>query len=176
MEQSRSLFAGAVRTGFQFVLTLILAVASFGPLVGQSGGRTDQTSRAKEKKAEEDVVKLVETFRQAQGLPKLHRINDPHLREGACESAKRSSGTKLVHLAPGTTNVVVPSGIVGDVGNLSTFSYMAVDPSQPSVELKAWATQTAYDSRAPIVWPWVSVSLAQGNTRRERTGLTPPII
>src|SRR6266481_5326443 len=31
--------------------------------------------------------KLLEALRQKKGLPKLHRIHDPHLREDACESS-----------------------------------------------------------------------------------------
>ena|ERR1700739_799674 len=53
----------------------------------------------------------------------------------------------LFYLPPGSTNLIVPDGIFGDVGNLSTLSYMALDPCQPSPELQTWATLTSYQSR-----------------------------
>jgi hypothetical protein len=124
---------------------------SVSPSAGQAGGRPEQssTSITKETNAEEDVVILVEALRRQKGLPKLHRIRDPKLREDACESAKRGGGTGSVYLAPGTTNVMGPSGILGNVGNLSTFSYTASNPNQLSPELQMWATQTTYDSEGP---------------------------
>ncbi len=136
MEPSPSFFGAVIESGFRFSLALLLAILSVGPLVGQSAGRTEQASisQAKEKKAQENVIKLVETFRQQKGLPKLHQIDDPDLRKDACESAKRGSGM---------------GGPLGDVGNLATFTFMAEDPSQPSPELQSWATQTIYDSRIP---------------------------
>jgi hypothetical protein len=151
MERSRSFFGARIKTVFRVSFTLILAMLSVGPLAGQSAGRTDQTSisKAKENKAKEDVVKLVETLRQQKGLPKLQQFDDPELRKDACESAKRGRGRGLIYLSPGTSNVMAPSGLFGDVGNLSTFSYMAEDPSQPSPELQIWATRTAYESRSP---------------------------
>jgi hypothetical protein len=121
-------------------LTLILAMVS-GGLLGQSTERTEKssTSNAKEAKAEEDVVKDLDAFRRQRGLSKLHRIHDPRLREDACESAKRGRGTGSLYF-PGTTNVMIPSGIFGDVGNLSRFSFTTANPSQFSLELQIWAT------------------------------------
>jgi hypothetical protein len=139
-----------MKTALELPLTLILAMVSVGLLRGQSTGRTEQssTSNAKETKAEEDIVKGLEVVRRQKGLPKLHRIHDPRLREDACESAKRGGDTGSLYV-PGTTNLMIPSGILGDVGNLSTFSFTTANPSQFSPELQIWATQQAYDSRPP---------------------------
>jgi hypothetical protein len=139
----------SVVKGLMLTVVAILFVSHSGRLASQSG-RAEQTSvsKAKEKKAEEEVAKLVETLRQQEGLPSLRRIGDPHLRENACESAKRGKGTgSLYPLGP--TKIWIPSGILGDVGNLSTFSYMALDPSETSPELQTWATQATYFSSTP---------------------------
>jgi hypothetical protein len=131
-------------------LTLILAMVSVGLLTGQSTGRTEpsSTSNVRETKAEQDIVKGLEVLRRQKGLPKLLRIHDPRLRVDACESAKRGRGTGSLYL-PGTTNLVIPSGIFGDVGNLSTFSFATTNPNQFSADLQIWATQEAYNSERP---------------------------
>src|SRR5579863_2084318 len=65
-----------------------------------------------------------------------------------CTLARALSTTVLLrHHPPGSTNLMVPSGIFGDVGNLSTISYMASDPSQPSPELQSWATLKSFQTR-----------------------------
>src|SRR6266851_7208778 len=128
-------------------MVLMMAVL---PLAGQSKGKTDQgsISTANEKKAEESIVNLLEALRQQKGLPKLHRIHDPHLREDACESAKRGRGTGSLYF-PGTTDLWIPSGVFGDVGNISTFSFMTANPNQLSPESQVWATQQTYWGEAP---------------------------
>ena len=139
-----------VRKNYKLPLILILAMVPADLLGGQSTGRTEQSSisKAKETKAEQDTVKVLEALRQQKGLPKLRRIHDPRLREDACESAKRGRGTGSLYL-PGTTNVMIPSGIFGDVGNLSTLSFTTANPNQLSPELQIWATQKTYNSRPP---------------------------
>ena len=139
-----------VRTSYKLPLILILAMVPADLLAGQSTGRTEQSSisNVKEAKAEKDIVKVLEALRQQKGLPKLRRIHDPRLREDACESAKRGRGTGSLYF-PGTTNLWIPSGIRGDVGNLSTFSYSTSNPNDLSPDLQLWATQTAYYSRVP---------------------------
>ena len=139
-----------MKTALELPLTLILAMVSVGLLGGQSTGRTQQSSalNAIETKAEEDIVKVLEATRQQKGLPRLRRIHDPRLREDACESAKRGRGTGSLYL-PGTTKVMLPSGLLGDVGNLSTFSFTTANPNQLSPELQIWATQQTYYSEAP---------------------------
>ena len=134
----------------QFITTLaLLFLSSVNALAAQSTG-TQQTSISdKEKKAQQEVIKLVETLRQQKGLPKLSRFGDPRLREDACESAKRGEGRGIFYFPPGSANRVVPDGIFGDVGNLSTISYMALNPSQPSSELLNWATLSSYEAREP---------------------------
>jgi hypothetical protein len=124
------------------IVTLLLS--SVSSLKAQS---QQASSSNKEKKAQQEVIKLVETFRQEKGLPKLSEIQDRHLREDACESAKRGKGTGLFYFPPGSPNLMVPSGISGDVGNLSTISYVTSDPSQPSPELQSWATLNSFQTR-----------------------------
>ena len=140
-----------MRKVLELCSAVVLAMMSASTLAGQSKVRMEQDliSTANETKAEESVARLLEALRQQKGLPKLHRIHDPKLREDACESAKRGRGTGSVYLAPGTTNLMIPSGILGDVGNLSTFSYAASNPNQLSPELPMWATQPTYDSESP---------------------------
>src|SRR6267378_3617083 len=115
-------------------MVLMMAVL---PVAGQSTGRMGEgpKSKAKEADAEKTIAKLVDALRQQKGLPKLHRIHDPHLREDACESAKRGKGTGSLYF-PSTTNLMMPSGILGDVGNLSTFSFTTANPNQLSPELQ----------------------------------------
>jgi len=139
-----------MRKVLELCSALVLAFMSASPLAGQSKGTMDQgsISTANEAKAEESITKLLEALRQQKGLPKLHRIHDPHLREDACESAKRGKGTGSLYF-PGTTNLMMPSGISGDVGNLSTFSFTTVNPNQLSPELQTWATQQTYHWEAP---------------------------
>jgi hypothetical protein len=146
-----NLFVGAhMKIPLELSLTFILAMVYVCPLRGQSTGRTEQSSisNAKETKAEEDIVKGLEVLRRQKGLPKLRRIHDPRLRQDACESATRGRGTGSLYF-PGTTNLMIPFGIFGDVGNLSTFSFKTADPSQFSPELQIWATRQAYCSQAP---------------------------
>ena len=139
-----------MRKVLELCSALVLAMTSASPLAGQSKGRTEQDSisTANETKAEESTTKLLEVLRQQKGLPKLHRIHDSHLREDACESAKRGKGTGSLYF-PSTTNLMMPSGILGDVGNLSTFSFTTTNPNQLSPELQIWATQQTYNSEAP---------------------------
>jgi hypothetical protein len=142
--QARSPFRRRIQRALQFYLTFIFATLFMSP-AAQAAQKTDQNSiaTAKEKKAEEEVLKLVETVRQQIGLPKLSQIHDSRLREDACESAKRGKGTgSLYPLGP--TKIWIPSGVLGDVGNLSTFSYMVSDPSRTTPDLQTWATQTTY--------------------------------
>jgi hypothetical protein len=143
-------FGVQMKTALELSLTLVLAMVFVGLFGGQSTGRTEQrsTPNAKETKAEEDIAKVSEALRQQKGLPKLRRIHDPRLREDACESAKRGRGTGSLYF-PGTTNVMTPSGMFGDVGNLSTFSFTTAYPNQFSPELQIWATQRTYYSEAP---------------------------
>jgi hypothetical protein len=147
----QSLFGMQMKTAIQLSLTL-LAMVSFGPLgMAQSTGKTEEnsTSTARETKAEEDTVKVLETLRRQKGLPKLRQIHDPRLREDACESAKRGKGTGSLYF-PGTTKVMLmPAGIFGDVGNLSTISFTTANPKQFSPELEIWATQQTYFSNVP---------------------------
>jgi hypothetical protein len=148
---ARSNLGSMSLVAFWRILSSACVVAlSVSPSAGQAGGRPEQssTSIAKETNAGEDVVKLVEALRRQKGLPKLHRIYDPKLREDACESAKRGRGTGSLYL-PGTTTLMVPSGILHDVGNLSRFSFTTANPNQLSPELQIWATQQTYDSEAP---------------------------
>lgn len=140
----------SVMKWLMLTVVALLFVSHPGRLASQSGG-AEQTSvsKAKERRAEEEVAELVETLRQQRGLPSLRRISDPHLREDACESAKRGKGRGLFYFPPGSTNLIVSEGILGDVGNLSTISYMALDPSQPSPELQTWATLSSYQASEP---------------------------
>jgi hypothetical protein len=135
----------------KFTAQLITITITFLPLsfVRSLNAQSQQTSISnKEKKAQQEVIRQVETLRLQKGLPRLSEIEDRHLREDACESAKRGKGTGLFFL-PGSKNVMVPSGIFGDVGNLSTISYMASDPSQPSTELSNWAALSSYQGSEP---------------------------
>jgi hypothetical protein len=127
-------------------MVLMIAVL---PVAGQSTGSMgqDPKSKAKEGDAEEAVAKLVDALRQQKGLPKLHRIHNPHLREDACESAKHGRGRGLISFSP--TDVMMPSGVFGDVGNLSTFSYTTPNPNELSPEFQRWATQTVFYSNTP---------------------------
>src|ERR1700730_6767933 len=144
-------FGAQMKTALELPLTLILAMASVGLLSGQSTGRTEQssTSNAKKTKAEEDIVNGLEVLRRQKGLPKLSRIHDPRLREDACESAKRGKGTGSLYFPSKTNVMTIPSGIFGDVGNLSRFSFTTANPNQLSPELQIWATQQTYWSEAP---------------------------
>ena len=128
------------------LMVLMMAVL---PVAGQSTGSMGQSSKskAKEADAEKTVAKLVDALRQQNGLPKLHRIYNPHLREDACESAKRGRGRGLIYFSP--TNVMMPSGVFGDVGNLSTFSYSTANPNEFPPDFQVWATQRDYYSRVP---------------------------
>lgn len=130
------------------IVTLLL-LSSVSPLKAQLTGTQQSSIPNKEKKAQQEVIKLVEVLRQQKGLPRLSEIEDRHLREDACESAKRGKGRGLFYFPPGSTNLIVPDGILGDVGNLSTISYMALDPSQPSPELQTWATLSSYQASEP---------------------------
>jgi hypothetical protein len=129
-------------------IVALLLLTSVNLWAAQLTGPQQTSISSKEKKAQQEVVTLVETLRQQNGLPNLRQINDPRLREDACESAKRGRGTgSLYPLGP--TKIWIPSGLFGDVGNLSTFSYVASDPSQTSPDLQTWATQTTYWSGTP---------------------------
>ena len=138
------------RTGYKLPLILILAMAPADLLAGQSTRRTEQSSisKVKETKAEKDIVRVLGALRQQKGLPKLRRVYDPRLREDACESAKRGRGTGSLYF-PGTTSLWIPSGILGDVGNLSRFSFTTANPDELSSEAQIWATQQTYDSEPP---------------------------
>src|SRR5260221_12981621 len=127
-------------------MVLMMAVL---PVAGQSTGRMGEgpKSKAKEADAEKTIAKLVDALRQQKGLPKLHRIHDPHLREDACESAKRGRATGSLYF-PGTTDLWIPSGISDDVGNISTFSFATANPNQLSPESQVWATQQTYGGDA----------------------------
>lgn len=129
---------------------LILATLSAGLIAGGSAApsRPDSTSNAQENKAEESVANLAESLRQQKGLPNLTRIHDTHLREDACESAKRGHGTGALNSAPGG-RILIPSGVFGDVGNLSTFSYQTSNPAEAPPDLQKWATLSDYWGREP---------------------------
>lgn len=105
-------------------------------------------SKAQEKKAEESVAKLIDSLRNKKGLSKLGPIHDAHLREDACESAKRGHGTGALNSAPGG-KIWIPSGVFGDVGNLSTFSYQTSNPAEAPPDLQKWATLSDYWGREP---------------------------
>jgi hypothetical protein len=105
-------------------------------------------SKAQEKKAEESVAKLIESLRKQKGFSKLGLIHDAHLREDACESAKRGQGTGALNSAPGG-KIWIPSGVFGDVGNLSTFSYQTSNPAEAPPDLQKWATLSDYWGREP---------------------------
>lgn len=129
---------------------LILAALCAGLIAGDSAAQTRPGSKpnAQEKKAEESAAKLIESLRQRKGLPKLSRIHDARLREDACESAKHGHGTGGFHLAPGG-KLWIPSGLFGDVGNLSTFSYQTSNPTEAPPDLQEWATLSDYWGRKP---------------------------
>ena len=162
-----------VRTSYKLPLILILAMVPADLLAGQSTGRTEQSSisNVKEAKAEKDIVKVLEALRQQKGLPKLRRIHDPRLREDACESAKRGRGTGSLYF-PGTTNLWIPSGILGDVGIFlrSRTRHRIQTIFRPTFGCGQPKRRTI--PGFPTVLVWVSASLAQRNTQRERTGLT----
>ena len=109
-------------------------------------------SKAQEKKAEESVAKLIESLRKQKGLSKLGLIHDAHLREDACESAKRGQGTGALNSAPGG-KIWIPSGVLGDVGNLSRFSYQTSNPAEAPPDLQKWATLSDYWGREPKRFP-----------------------
>jgi hypothetical protein len=106
----------------RFCLAVSLVLASHTGLA--------QPLSAKEKVAANAVAKFVENARTEGGLPKLRRISDRHLRQDACDRAKKgdkSSGQ--------STGIGPPE----KVGMLSAFWYSTPDPNQPPAELLKWA-------------------------------------
>lgn len=129
---------------------LILTTFSAGLIAGESVAQTrpDSVSKGQEKKAEESVARLIESLRKQKGLSKLSLIDDAHLREDACGSAKRGRGTGALNSAPGG-KIWIPSGVFGDVGNLSTFSYETSNPAEGPPDLQEWATLSDYWGSKP---------------------------
>lgn len=85
---------------------------------------------AKEKAIEEVVARYIRDAREKSGLPKLHRIEDAHLRADACSRARRSDKSL------GQSSGIGPPE---KVGTLSAFWYSTLDPNQLPQELSNWA-------------------------------------
>ena len=107
-----------------FVVTL---VAFFFVSVPRSGAQVP--SPVTEKEAGDKVATLVAEARRQNGLPKLKRIDDPHLRADACERAQRNDVRTWV------------GAVGGRVGYISGVAYSTTDPSQPVPELLSFATR-----------------------------------
>lgn len=118
-----------------------MSVAVSGAQTGKAG--RDSKSNVNETRVEEGIVKLVEAFRQQKGLPKLHRMHDSALHEDACNSAKQGQVTAF-RMPDGTIEFGFKS-VLGDVGNLSTFTYTTTNPNQLSPELQKWVSQAQHD-------------------------------
>jgi hypothetical protein len=84
----------------------------------------------KEKVAANAVANHVEKARKEGGLPKLRRISDHHLRQDACNRAKK------VDKSSGQSDGIGPPE---KVGMMSALWYSTLDPSQPPPELLKWA-------------------------------------
>lgn len=90
-----------------------------------------QSVAARERAAADSVAKVIENVRSQNGLPKLRRIRDKHLRADACRRAIR--GEKL------RDRNATPFGPSEKVGTLDTLWYSTLDPNQPPPELLEWA-------------------------------------
>lgn len=89
-----------------------------------------QPVSAKEKAAATTVARFVEKVRDQNGLPRLRRIEDKHLRHDACSHAMKGDTS-----AGRSTGIGPPE----KVGMLSVLWYATLDPNQPSAELLEWA-------------------------------------
>ena len=92
--------------------------------------QAQELSAPKERAAANAVAKFIEEARERNGLPRLRRIKDGHLRADACRRATigdESSGQ--------STGIGPPE----KVGTLSAFWYSSVTPTQPPQELMKWA-------------------------------------
>ena len=100
-------------------------------LAASEVAQAQESSSVAEKNAADAVARLVQQARQQGKLPELSRIEDPRLREGACERAKEDA-----------TSLQMGCGaFVQDAAVLSCFSYSTPDPSHPIPELLSWTTQ-----------------------------------
>ncbi len=93
-------------------------------------GFAEQPLSVKEKVAANAVAKLVENVRKENGLSRLRRISDHHLRRDACSRAKK--GNKSTGQSSGI-------GPPEKVGMMSALWYSTLDPNQPPPELLKWA-------------------------------------
>lgn len=103
---------------------------SLAVVLASQGGLAQQSVSGREKYAADTVAKFIETARKHNGLPKLRRIRDRHLRVDACQRA-----------AQGDQSLGQSSGIgpPEKVGTLSALWYSTLDPNQPPPELLEWA-------------------------------------
>jgi hypothetical protein len=108
-------------------MSLACAIA----LASQVGAQ--QAASTKEKVAADSVAKFVEQVRDQNGLSKLRRIEDLHLREDACRRATK--GDK----SPGKSTGIGPPE---KVGMLSVLWYSTIDPNQPAPELVDWTKRS----------------------------------
>lgn len=88
------------------------------------------SATAREKAAADAVARFIEQTREKNGLPRLRRINDKHLRADACRRGAR--GDKSLGRSDGI-------GPPEKVGTLSALWYSTLDPMQPPSELAEWA-------------------------------------
>jgi hypothetical protein len=115
-----------MRLAGKFILMTLSAGIAFAP----QRAAAQQPVSVKEKSAEEAVAKFVEQVRIQNGLARLRRIKDGHLRQDACHRARE--GNKSHGQSTGI-------GPPEKVGTLSVLWYSTLDPSQPPPELLAWA-------------------------------------
>jgi hypothetical protein len=93
-------------------------------------GVAQPSAATKEKAAADAVARFVENTRKENGLPKLKRISDHHLRQDACDRAKK--GDTILGQSTGI-------GPPEKVGMMSALWYSTLDPNQPPAELLKWA-------------------------------------
>ncbi len=94
----------------------------------------EQPLSVKEKVAANAVAKLVENARKENGLPRLRRISDHHLRQDACSRAKKGDKSS------GQRDGIGPPE---KVGMMSALWYSTLDPNHPPPELLRWAKDPA---------------------------------
>jgi hypothetical protein len=113
----------AIDKFFPMSLAVVIVLASQTALA-------QQPVSAKENAAANAVARLVEQAREQNGLPKLRRIDDRHLRKDACHRATK--GDKSLGQSTGI-------GPPEKVGMLSALWYSTLDPGQLPPELLEWA-------------------------------------
>ena len=114
--------------------TAIAGIALYGWQVAIS----QQLRPDLESRAADTVAAEVDQIRSQNNLPKLARINDPHLHEDSCKRAQ--DGAKSWRKVDG---VFVRDGAV----TLSHFSYSTEDPTHVEPEFESWARHEMRDAR-----------------------------